>query len=49
MYDPTRKGRPFIWIKKHEDDFKEIKNRQLKPTILHLPDNTGRLQLFSRY
>ena len=31
IYDLTRKGRPFIWGKKQQDFFEEIKHRLIKP------------------
>ena len=31
----------------HQGDSEQIKHRVLKPTILHLPDNKGKFQLFS--
>ena len=30
----------------HQDAFEEIKNRLLKPPILHMPENRGKFQLF---
>ena len=47
IYDLTRKGRPFIWTKVYQEAFENIKARLLKSLVLHLPDNKGRLQLFS--
>ena len=47
IYDLTRKGRPFIWGKKQQDSFKEIKCRLMKPPVLHMPNKTGRFHLYS--
>ena len=46
IYDLTRKGRPFIWGKE-QDSFDEIKCRLIKPAVLHMPNTTGRLHLYS--
>ena len=47
IYDLTRKGRSFIWEQEQQVAFEEIKKRLQKPPILHLPDNKGRLHLYS--
>ena len=47
IYDLTRKGRPFIWGKEQQDSFEEIKHRLIKPTVLHMPNKTGRFHLYS--
>ena len=47
IYDLTRKGRPFIWRKEQQDSFDEIKHRLIKPPVLHMPNKTGRFQLYS--
>ena len=47
IYDLTRKGRPFVWGKEQQDSFEEIKHRLIKPTILHMPNKTGRFHLYS--
>ena len=47
VYDLTRKGRQFIWGKEQQIAFKEIKYRLIKPSVLHLPNNTGRFHLYS--
>ena len=43
IYDLTRKGRPFIWGKEQQDSFEEMKQRLIKPPVLHMPNKTGRL------
>ena len=45
IYNLTRKGRPFIWGKKQQDSFHEIKCRLVKPLGLHMPNKTGRFHL----
>ena len=45
-YDLSQKGRLFILIKMHQEAFEDIKSRLSKSPVLHLPDNTGRFQLF---
>ena len=47
IYDLTRKGRLFIWGKRQQDSFKEIKCRLIKPPVLHMPNKTGRFHLYS--
>ena len=47
IYDLTRKGRPFIWRKEQQDSFEEIKHRLIKPSVLHIPNTTGRFYLYS--
>ena len=47
IYDVTRKGRPFVWGKEHQDSFEEIKHRLIKPPVLHMPNATGRFHLYS--
>ena len=47
IYVFTRKGRPFIWGKKQQDLFEEIKRRLIKPPVLHMPNKTGRFHLYS--
>ena len=47
IYDLTRKGRPFHWGKEQQDSFVEIKHRLLKPPVLHMPNKTGRLHIYS--
>ena len=46
IYDLTRKGRPFNWVKEQEDSFKEIKYRLIKPPVLHMPNTTSRFHLY---
>ena len=47
IYDLTRKGRPFYWEKEKQDSFIEIKCRLIKPPVLHMPNKTGKFQLYS--
>ena len=47
IYDLTRKGRPYIWGKEQQDSFEEIKCRLIIPPVLHMPNKTGRLHLYS--
>ena len=47
IYDLTRKGRPFNWGKEQPDSFDEIKNRLIKPPVLHVPNKTERFHLNS--
>ena len=47
IHDLTRKGKPFYWGKEQQDSFKEIKHRLMKPTVLHMPNKTGRFHLYS--
>ena len=47
IYDLTRKGRPPIWEKEQQDSFEEIKQRLIKPPVLHMPNRTGRFLLYS--
>ena len=47
IYDLIRKGRPFVWGKYQQDSFVEIKCRLVKPPVLHMPNTTGRFNLYS--
>ena len=47
IYDLTGKGTKFIWGKKQQTAFEEIKHRLIRPPILHLSNSTGRFHLFS--
>ena len=47
IYDVTGKSKASHMDQNESRCFDKIKNRLLKPPILHLPDNTGRFQLFS--
>ena len=47
IYDLTRKGRQFIWGKKQQDAFTEIKHRLVEPPVLHMPNTTDRSHLYS--
>ena len=43
----TRKGRLPVWGKEQQDSFEEIKCRLVKPSVLHMPNTTGRFHLYS--
>ena len=43
----TREGRQFLWGEEQQIAFKEIQNRLIKPSVLHLPDSKGRFHLYS--
>ena len=47
IYDPTRKGRQFLWEEEQQKAFDEIKHRLQRPPVLHLPNRHGRFQLYS--
>ena len=47
LYDLARKGRLHVWGKEQQDSFEEIKCRLIKPPLLHMPNTTGRFQLYS--
>ena len=49
IYDLTQKGRQFIWGKEQQKQnaFEEITCRLIKPSVLHLPNSTGRFHLYS--
>ena len=47
IYDLTRKGRPFIWTKLHQENFDKIKKHMASPPVLTLPTSTGRYILYS--
>ena len=47
IYDLTRKGRQFVWVKEQQEAFEEIKRRLQKLPVLLMPDKVGRLQLYS--
>ena len=47
IYDLTRKGRHFIWGKKQQEAFKEIKRRLGRAPVLHMPNHEGRSHLYS--
>ena len=46
-YDLRRKDRQFIWKEQQQTSFEEIKHRLIKPPIFHLPNSTGRFDLYS--
>ena len=43
----TRKGRHFIWGKKQQEAFEEIRRRLIKVPILHMPNQECRFYLYS--
>ena len=45
--DLTRKGRHFIWGKEQPEAFEKIKRRLIKTSVLHMPNQEGRFQLYS--
>ena len=47
IYDLTRKGRSFVLGKEQKSSFKEIKCRLVKPPVFHMPNTTGRFNLYS--
>ena len=47
IYDLTRKGKQFLWWKEQQDSFEEIKQRLIKPAVLHMPNTTDRFHLYS--
>ena len=47
IYDLTRTGRPIIWGKEQQDSFEEITCRLIKLPVLHIPNKTGRFNLYS--
>ena len=47
IYDLTRKGQEFVWLKAvHGKNFEEIKKRLCKAPVLHLPITGGRFVLY---
>ena len=47
IYDLTKKGKPFLWSKAHQESFDNIKSLLIKPPVLNLPDGSGRYTLYS--
>ena len=47
IYDLTRIDGQFIWGEEQQLAFEEVKNRSVKPQVLHLPDSEGRFHLYS--
>ena len=47
IYDLTRKGRPFVWTKFHQQSFETIKKQMASAPVLSLPDGRGRYCLYS--
>ena len=46
IYDPTKKGKPFLWEKEQQEAFEEIKKRTLKSPVLSVPNGKGRFFLY---
>ena len=46
IYELTRKEMPFHWSELHQKAFVEVKEKLIKPPILHLPRPTGRFILY---
>ena len=47
IYELTKKGRHFIWGKRQQEAFDEVKARLQKTPVLSMPDKRGRLTLYS--
>ena len=47
IYDLTRKDGKFAWGKDQQDAFEEIKHRLIKLLVLHMPNTTGTIHLYS--
>ena len=47
IYDLTRKGRQFILEEEQHITFEKIKDRLVKPPVLHFPAKKGRFHLYS--
>ena len=47
IYELAKKGRHFIWVKKQQEAFDEIKARLQKPPVLSISDKRGRFTLYS--
>ena len=47
IYDLTRKGRPFVWTKLHQENFDKNKRLLAKPPVLTFPNSIGRLIIYS--
>ena len=43
----AKKGKTFLWEKKQQEAFDEIKKRMLKPPVLSMPNRKGRFVLYS--
>ena len=46
IYDLTRKGRVYHWGLKQQEAFDEIEKCLQKPSVLYMPDNKERFQLY---
>ena len=47
IYELTKKGRHFIWVKEQQEAFDEIKARLQKSPVHSMPDKRGRFTLYS--
>ena len=47
IYKLTRKGCPFVWTEEQDKSFNAVKERLLKPPVLHCPTPDGRYILYS--
>ena len=47
IYDLTKTGRLFFWGKEQQGSFEEIKHRLIKPSVLQMPNKTGRFHMYS--
>ena len=46
IYNLTRRGGQFIWVREQQEAFKEIKHRIIKAPILYMPNCEGRFHLY---